>query len=487
MTVDAHENRTRLTRLTTATYALGAVAFGVKDSGLQLFLMLFYGQVLGLPEAWVATGILVALAIDALIDPLVGQFSDDLRSRWGRRHPLLYAAALPAGIAYACLWHPPSGLSRLALFGYFFGCLVLVRVLLTFVEIPGAALTAELTRDYHHRTALISQRTLSSWCGSLLLNTFTFSVLLADSPGAAPGVLRASGYQTYGKLAGVFIASSTLMAAFGTHHLIPHLKRPVRAVKRGSRLSEIRATLGSPALRIMLLSGVFGAMAAGIVSGLDMYVGVFFWRLSSRQLATFPVVYLVGVALAFLLAAPVSRKLGKRTAAIMMGMGGLLVGPLPVLAALVGAFPERGSAAFFPLLLAFCGVGVLLRVTTGILSVSMLTDVVEEHELRTHRRSEGLLTAGPTLIQKTLSGVGVLASGLILTVVHFPRNARPGSVDPVLLQDLVLIYVPLVTALGIISVLLLARYPIDQEAHERTLQLLDRVSPELERSQPASP
>jgi len=117
----------------------------------------------------------------------------------------------------------------------------------------------------------------------------------------------------------------------------------------------------------------------------------------------------------------------------------------------------------------------------------MLTDVVEEHELRTHRRSEGLLTAGPTLIQKTLSGVGVLASGLILTVVHFPRNARPGSVDPVLLRDLVLIYVPLVTALGIISVLLLARYPIDQKSHERTLQLLDRVSPELERSQPASP
>ena len=480
MTQETRANQTRLTRATRFTYALGAIAFGVKESGLQLFLLLFYGQVLGLPEAWVATGIMLALGIDALIDPWVGQFSDELSSRWGRRHPLLYAAALPAGLAYACLWNPPLGLSPVGLFGYFFGCLVLVRVLLSFVEIPGAALTAELTRDYHQRTALISQRTLAGWCGGLSLNTFTFGVLLADSPAptASRGILRASGYHSYGLLAGALIASSTLVAAWGTHALIPRLKRRVRTFARNSRLLEIRAALGSPALRVMLLSGVFGAMAAGIVIGLDMYVGVFFWRLSSRQMAAFPGVYLPGVVLASLSAGALSRRLGKRTAALATGMAGVLVGPLPVLAALFGIFPARDSAAFFPLLLAFCGVSVLLRVTTGILCTSMLTDVAEEHELRTQKRSEGLLTAGTTLIQKTMSGVGVLASGLILSLVHFPRNAQPGSVDPVLLRDLVLLYVPLVTALGLTSVLLLARYPIDREAHERTLQLLEQPAQE---------
>lgn len=479
MAEESRAGRTRLTPATSFAYSLGAIAFGVKESGLQLFLLLFYGQVLGLPEAWVAAGILLALAIDAMIDPLVGQFSDELSSRWGRRHPLLYAAALPAGIAYAYLWNPPSGLSPVALFGYFFGCLVLVRVLLSFVEIPAAALTAELTRDYHRRTALISQRTLLSWCGALSLNTFTFSVLLADSPGASRGILRASGYHTYGLLAGALMASSTLVAAWGTHQLIPYLKRPSLAATKNSRRLEIRATLRSPALRVLLLSGVFGAITAGIVSGLDMYVGVFFWRLSSQQMAAFPGVYFLAVLLSFLMVGALSRKLGKRTAALTTGLAGLLLGPFPVLAALLGVFPARDSAAFFPLLLAFCGVAVLLRVTTGILCISMLTDVVEEHELRTHKRSEGLLTAGTTLIQKTMSGVGVLVSGLILTVVHFPRNAQPGTVDSALLRDLVLLYVPLVTALGLTSVLLLARYPIDRQAHERTLQLLDQAEPQV--------
>ncbi|MEO6601524.1 MAG: MFS transporter [Polyangiaceae bacterium] len=268
------------------------------------------------------------------------------------------------------------------------------------------------------------------------------------------------------------------VSAWGTHHLIPHLKRPLAATTDSPRLLEIRAILRSPALRVILLSGVFAAMAGGIATGLEMYVGLFFWRLTSLQMATFPVAYLVGVALAFLVAGGLSQRFGKRTAALATGAAALVVGPCPVLASLSGVFPARNSTAFLPLLLAFCGAAVLLRVTTSILCVSMVTDVVEEHELHTRKRSEGLLTAATTLIQKSMSGVGILASGLLLAVVHFPRNARPGAVDPMLLRQLVLLYIPVVTALGLLSLLLLARYPIDQEAHERNLRQLDRAAPQ---------
>src|SRR6185369_9536878 len=52
-------------------YGIGSVAYGVKDNGFQFFLLLYYNQVLGLPQEWVGLGIMVALLIDALIDPLV--------------------------------------------------------------------------------------------------------------------------------------------------------------------------------------------------------------------------------------------------------------------------------------------------------------------------------------------------------------------------------------------------------------------------------
>jgi GPH family glycoside/pentoside/hexuronide:cation symporter len=77
------------------SYAIGAVAFGLKGVALAQ-LMLFYNQVLGLPASWVSVVIGIALIVDAIVDPLIGQVSDTWRSRWGRRHPFMYASAIPA-------------------------------------------------------------------------------------------------------------------------------------------------------------------------------------------------------------------------------------------------------------------------------------------------------------------------------------------------------------------------------------------------------
>src|SRR5262249_56077123 len=74
-------------------YGFGSVAFGVKDNGFAYFLLIFYSQVVGVDSRWVSAAISLALIFDAFTDPLVGYFSDNLRTRWGRRHPLMYAAA----------------------------------------------------------------------------------------------------------------------------------------------------------------------------------------------------------------------------------------------------------------------------------------------------------------------------------------------------------------------------------------------------------
>ena len=62
----------RLTRSTTILYGIGSIAFGVKDNGFAFFLLLYYSQVLGLPESWVGFGIMLALVLDGIFDPLVG-------------------------------------------------------------------------------------------------------------------------------------------------------------------------------------------------------------------------------------------------------------------------------------------------------------------------------------------------------------------------------------------------------------------------------
>ncbi len=45
-----------------------------------------------------------ALVLDAVVDPVVGHLSDHLHSRWGGRHPFMYASAIPVGALYLFGW-----------------------------------------------------------------------------------------------------------------------------------------------------------------------------------------------------------------------------------------------------------------------------------------------------------------------------------------------------------------------------------------------
>ena len=85
-------------------HGLGSIAYGVKDNGFSTFLLLFYNQVLGMEARTVSFVLMVALIFDGFLDPVIGHLSDRTRTRWGRRLPWLYAAAIPLGIA----WYAPT-------------------------------------------------------------------------------------------------------------------------------------------------------------------------------------------------------------------------------------------------------------------------------------------------------------------------------------------------------------------------------------------
>ncbi|MEO0587462.1 MAG: MFS transporter [Planctomycetota bacterium] len=75
---------------TKLAYGFGAVGDGVKNNGFEYFLLLYYGQVLGVDFALVGAALLIAMIVDGFTDPIVGYWSDNLRTRFGRRHPFMY-------------------------------------------------------------------------------------------------------------------------------------------------------------------------------------------------------------------------------------------------------------------------------------------------------------------------------------------------------------------------------------------------------------
>jgi len=455
-------------------YGIGSVAYGVKDNGFQFFLLLYYNQVLGLPQEWVGLGIMVALLVDAFIDPLVGYLSDHWHSRWGRRHPFMYAAALPVAGAYWLLWSPPTGLSHAQLTAYFIAVAVLVRVFITFYEIPSASLVPELTDHYDERTAILGFRFFFGWWGGLTMAVSAYAFFLQPDASHPTGVLNPEGYHHYGVAASIIMLVTILVSAIGTHGYIPQLRRPPARGAHGVAeiFRQMVETLSNRSFVALFVAGVFGAMGVGISSALAIYINTYFWELSSDQLSVLTLPLFVSALLAVALAAPLSIRLGKKRAAIAVSVAALVLSPAPIALRLVGLFPANDTPFLLPAVVLFTIASVTLFITSSILTASMVADLAEDSEVTTGRRSEGVFVAANMFVQKSVSGIGIFGSSLLLGLVGFPRDAKPGAVDPAVIWRLGFVYVTLLVTVYAIAIACLSSYRISRESHEANLRRL---------------
>ena len=106
----------KLTGFEKWSYAIGNMPFSVKDAAFVNFVVFYYTQVLGLSGTLTGLAMFVALTWDAISDPVVGSWSDTLRTRWGRRHPLLVAGGLPTALLFLALFNPPDDLEQMGTF-----------------------------------------------------------------------------------------------------------------------------------------------------------------------------------------------------------------------------------------------------------------------------------------------------------------------------------------------------------------------------------
>jgi len=468
---------TALSLRTKLFYGFGSVAFGVKDNGFGYLLLIYYNQVLGLPERWVGAAIMVALVADALLDPIIGYLSDHLHSRWGRRHPFMYASAIPVAVSYYYLWDPPAGLSPAALFTYFIVLAILVRAFIAFYEIPSVSLSAELTDHYDQRTSILGYRFFFGWWGGLTMGVLAFAVFLQPNAAHPVGVLNPEGYHLYGLAASVLMAVAIVVSAVGTHAHIPHLRKPPlkRALGLAAMLRETRETLANRSFLALFGTGFFAAMAGGLAAALNIYFNTYFWELTSSEISVLVGANFIAAAAALALTPRVSAYYGgKKPAAIRAAVAAGVIAPLPMVMRLVGFFPANHSPALLPLLLVFSIVVVTLVILSSILISSMLADVAEETELSTGRRSEGLLFAANIFLQKAVSGFGIFASTLLLSAIGFPRGAQPSEVDPSVVRNLGLVYIPCVVLLYTGALAFLSMYRITRATHEANLERLAR-------------
>ena len=136
--------------------------------------------------------------------------------------------------------------------------------------------------------------------------------------------------------------------------------------------------------------------------------------------------------------------------------------------------PPNGSELLFNIVLVVTMIDVALIIVYQILSSSMIADIVEESELKTGRRSEGIFFAGITFMRKLARGSGLFLASIILSVANLSRDMQPGDLSPETLTLLGAGYAFGLLALWGMMIAFLFRYQITREDHEANLAALER-------------
>lgn len=452
------------------SFGFGSVAYGIKDSGFATFLLLFYNQVVGLPAAAVGGVIAAVLVVEAFADPIVGFLSDHTRGRWGRRHPWMYGSALPIALGWLLLWNPPEGWSQSALLGYLFSTALLVRLALSAFEIPSAAMGPELSADYDERTRLFSYRYLFAWGGGLAMLSLTYAIFLVPDASHPVGLQNADGYARMALFGAVAMFVAIIGSSIGLH---PEIRNLPRYESTGETAAEhFRAfaqTVRNKGFIILMIAGVFAYTAQGMSFALSNYMYQFVWGFKGADYQWLTLALFIGATLAFIIAPRATRSGDKHRIGAAFAIANAVLITSPYALRLLGLFPSMDSPIALPLLLTIFTLNTACGVSSFIIGAAMLSDVVEESEMRTGRRSEGVFFAGSFFVQKLVGGLGTLMAGTILAIAAFPAAAVPGSVSSETINRLILVFAGAMILFYGLGAFAYSRFPFGRAEHQARL------------------
>jgi GPH family glycoside/pentoside/hexuronide:cation symporter len=456
------------------TYGLGSVAYGVAYVILSsAVLQIYFNQVLGIPAVWVGGAILVSLLADVVLDPLIGQWSDHFRSRWGRRHPFMYASAVPAAALSYFLWHAPRGLQPTELLGLAVVTMIALRVSVASYEIPSSALAPELAPDYDQRTSLMAFRWFFAIGAIAVMQLVLYTVFLRQDASNPLGVLNPARYAEFGALSAVLIVVCILVSTAATHSRIRYLhKPPARRASVVETFRQILSTFANPALMVVMGSSLLGGTGVGITTTLANYFYLHLWGLKSQAIGPLAAGGLLASIVGVFLAPFLARRFGKKQAMIGLFSVSVVTSMLPIGGRLLGLMPPNGSGLLYGLLFGDVVVASALGLMGFVIVTSMVADVAEDQAVKTGERSEGVLFAANGLVGKFTLGMGAFIAGALISAVGFPVHAVPGTVDPDIVRRLAMLYLPCILIFNGGSVVVLQFYRIDRATHERNVARL---------------
>jgi GPH family glycoside/pentoside/hexuronide:cation symporter len=414
-------------------YGIGEIPITLTMGLMGIFVLFFYNSVMGLPAVLAGFGVTAGLVVDAMLDPYIGYRSDQCGHKLGRRHAFMLFGALAMGPCFCLLMSPPRNLGTIPLFCWLLVCSVAFRFTMAVYRIPYLSLGAELTSDYDERTRVIAIRSLLGLAGMLAGSALPFLLFFPAVSGDSDPKLHYGGYPRMGLFFGACMTLAGLAAMFGTlsRRTSGDTKKAHPEARRFS--SGVRMFLRNREFRALWVSFTICSLAVVVNFSLAVHYLKWYARIDSgKALSAIQTCFYVGALAGVVAWIWIAKRGEKRNlfAGSTLGLAALLC----MAALLVGEGRLFGTGHPLPLMAGNFIAG-LLASALWVLPFSMMADVVDEDELHSGMRREGICFGVMNFGEKVAAGGALLVSGALLSFfIHLKPGGdaqAPGVVDRV--------------------------------------------------------
>jgi Na+/melibiose symporter-like transporter len=469
------------------SYGIGQAAEGLKNTAFGLLVLFYYNQVLEVSGTLCGLALGIALLFDAVTDPLTGSLSDNWKSKWGRRHPFMYVSAIPLAVCFYFLFAPPE-LSETWLFIWLTVFAVLTRAAMTLYHVPHIALGAELTSNFEERTVVVSYRQAFSTVGSLASVALAFLVFFIATDEYPNGQLNRDAYPPFALALSALMVITIWISALGTHRHIPLLPpgpANPEAFSPGRVFREAKQALSNRSFRWLFVGVIIVFLMVGVDAALNLHMNTYFWELKPGQIFQYVVALPVGVIVGTFFTRRLHAMWGKKAGVLLGTSLWAICQVMPVLLRLLDLFPENNTSELMITLIIIRFIQGFTVVQALVSFGSMVADIVDQHELKTGMRQEGIFFGAVSFANKTTTGLGTLVGGIALDVINWPTGTTIKSaadVPPETLFNLGLLFGPIVSGFAILSVWCYSHYNLTREEHQAILDALEekRISAQAE-------
>ena len=440
-------------------YGMGAVVTIVAVNSVVQLTSLVYVVGLGVSAIWIGYAQAFPRLWDALIDPFIGNLSDNSRSRFGRRIPFLIVGGILIGIAFWLLWTVPRDWSKEAMFGYFVVVSLFFYTVVPIYAIPHGALGMEMTEDYHEKTSIFAY---ASFIGNVGALTLPWVYFLANRPFFGGDTVNGVKWVCLGM--SVVLTVAAMICAFVCKE--GKLKQAI-AQKRVPILESFKTTYRNGTFVRLVGAFVLLIVAFQLVMGFNNYITIFYLydgntsaasTLMAKNGTLWAVVGLLGVfPMTY-----ISKRFGKRVAvifALILIIGGNLV-------KIVCYNPELPYLTMIPTVCLSLGMVIGFSLVNA-----MIADICDEDEAATGIRREGIYFAVYNWWWKVAVSIATVLSGYLQRLTGFVEGAVTQSQETLFALRMWEIGLP--PALCLVSVWLILKYPLTEARAYEIKALLD--------------